>query len=185
MNMKYRDFYDEIREIFQTIYARDDIYKIITEYQPQHNQILSLIEEIDKSQGKQHDNFRHRYLPKTLSFPETITHAVVTTTSRFVNENSKYKKELEELPKGSYIGYWTIVKKAIFYTKDKQSLGQFVVPKKGLLIPQVSQIEVIEKESIRQRRSDSKYHNLVEVDEIEIDDEVLPKKVWRKENSMI
>ena len=176
MSFRYRDFYEAVRDILDTI----NLYEIYTEYQPKHLEILELIEEIDKAQGKYHDNFRHKFLPKNLTFSEAVTHAVVTTNKRFINENSKYEEALKELPKGSFIGYYTTVKKAIFYTEDRRSLGQFVVPKKGLLIPQKKEIEIIEKESIRQRRSDSKYHDLKLIDEIKIKGEPLKKKVFRK-----
>jgi len=172
--MKYKEFYKEIREVIELVYEID------TEYQLRHKKIMTLIEKIDRSQNKKHDNFRYSYLPKTLPFSEAVAYAVVTTTKRFINENKYYQEQLKELPKGSYIGYWTTVKKAIFYTENRQSLGQYVVPKKGLIIFQNKPIKIIEKNDIRQRRSDSKYHDFIEVGEIEIDDEKLPKKVFRR-----
>jgi len=175
--MTYRKFYEEIYEIIKAVKR----YGIFNQYRPIHNTIIALIDEIDQAQGKKHDNFRHRYLPKTLSLPEAVAYATVTTSKRFINENNKYEEELKRLPKGSFIGYWTTVKKVIFYTEDQRSLGQFVLPKKGLIIFQDEEIEVIEKESIRQKRSDSKYHDLNEVGKIKVEGEILPKKVWRRE----
>jgi len=175
--MTYRKFYEEIYEIIKAVKP----YGIFNQYIPMHNTIIALIDEIDQAQGKKHDNFRNRYLPKTLSLPEAVAYATVTTSKRFINENNKYEKELKELPKGSLIGYWTTVKKVIFYTKDRRSLGQFVLPKKGLIIFQGEEIEVIEKKSIRQKRSDSKYHDLIEVGKIEVEGEILSKKIWRRE----
>ncbi len=171
--MTFRQFYEQVEAIPKPE------YKIYTRYTAEHEKIIYLIDKLEAKQKKNLDNLRYKYLPKKLDFDAEVTTAVMTEYMRFINENEKYKKELEKLPEGSFIGYWTTVRKAIFYTKDRRSLRQFVIPKKGLLIPQEKEIEVIKKNDIRQRRSDCKYRNLGEVGVVQVEGEVLPKKLFR------
>jgi len=174
--MTYAQFYDQIAEILEN----RELYWIGNTYEHWHIKAEQLIEEIEKSKNKQHDNFRYKYLPKQLDLNETVAVAVVSDYRRFIDETKKYQEKLKELKidlkKGQYIGYWTNVCKAILYTKDRKSLGQFVVPKKGLYIPQQEQIEIHENDAIRQRRSDAKYANLKLIDKIIIGNE--QKQIW-------
>jgi len=174
--MTYREFYEKIEDIIEVSRR----YGIFTEYNDQHRRIIALIEEIEADKKKPHPNFRHSYLPKRLDFAEPVEYAVLTTYRRFINENDRYPKARESLPPDAYIGYWTTVKKAILYTANHRSLGQFGIPKKGVIVFQSNGIKIIEKPfSPRQMRSDSKYHDLVEVGRVEVEGQIFRPKVWR------
>jgi len=177
--MTFREFYAEAREITQHMVRNDMLYLINHKYNIHHKSLLELIEELEKAQGKSLDNLRYKYLPKKLDFDCKITTAVVSTNRRFINQNAKYEDQIKQFGKGHFIGYWTTVKKVMFYDMDQRSLGQFGIPKKGVLIEQEQEIEVIENQSIRQKRSDAKYDDLVFVREIKIEGEILPKQVWK------
>ena len=162
--MTYREFYKEIA-YWEFGGAFNEPYRITTSYTPEQKEVMRLIEQLEQSQKKRFDNFRYRYLPKILTFSEPVTTAVMTENTRFVNENRYYLGELEKAEKkypdyDVYIGYYTSMHRAIFYTEDWRSLGQFGIPKKGVIVPQDGDIEIVYKPPIRQRRSDSKYHDL-------------------------
>ncbi len=171
--MTFRNFYEELKDI-----DIDTDYKIYTKYTQAQQQISALISELEASQNQNLDNLREKYLPKKLRFNTTIKTAVISKNTRFINESKKYKKTLEKYDKHHYVGYYTTNATAIFYDKKDKSLKQFSLPKKGILISQNEDIEIIENNSKRQKRSDTKYKNLKFLNEIEIEDTNLIKKLY-------
>jgi len=171
--MTFREFYEAIENI-----DIDEEYQIYTRYTQEHEQILALIAELEATQNKNFDNLRYKYLPKKLTFDKHIKTAVISKNIRFVNESEKYKKTLEEYDKTHYIGYFTTNATVKFYDLNDKSYKQYSLPKKGILIEQNEDIEVIENISKRQKRSDTKYKNLKYVKDVEIEDTYFIKKLY-------
>jgi len=171
--MTYKQFYEAIENI-----DIEEEYQIYTRYTQEHEQILALIAELEATQNKNLDNLRHKYLPKKLSFDTVIKTAVISKNIRFINESEKYKKVLEEYDKTHYIGYFTTNATVKFYNVNDKSYKQCSLPKKGILIEQNEDIEVIENKSKRQRRSDIKYQNLQYVKDIEIENTHFTKRLF-------
>ena len=173
--MTFKKFYEEIENI--NIEEKEK-HKIYTKYTKEHEQILALIAKLEASKSKNFDNLKHKYLPKKLTFDATIITAVISRNIRFLSENKKYKKTLEAYDKHHYIGYYTTNVTAIFYNENNKSFKQFSLPKKGILIPQNEDIEVIKNNSKRQKRSDTKYKKLEYVEDIRTEEENLIKQLY-------
>jgi len=162
--MKTSEFYSRINELIE---ARD-AYIVRNKYNDVDVQIKSFIEEFELSINKKRPNYHYKFLPKILEFKEEVITVVASSNRRFVNQAKRAKELGISLNKNEYLGYFTTDHKAIFYTEDNRSLGQFSIPSKGVLIKQNSEILMIEKSAIRQKRSNQKYENLVALREVEI-----------------
>ena len=171
--MTFRKFYEEIKNI-----NTDTDYQIYTKYTQQHNNIINSILQLESSQEKDLDNLKKKYLPKELSFDTTIKTAVISENKRFINESANYKKELKEYDKNHYIGYYTTNVTVIFYDEKDQSKGQFSLPKKGIVILQDKDIEVVKNTSIRQKRSDTIFKKLKYIGDIEIENTYIIKRLY-------
>jgi len=163
--MKISEFYTQINDLLES----RESYIVRNNYTDIDLKIKALIEELEVSIKVKRPNYYAKYLPKILEFNEEILRVVTSKNRRFINQNEKAKELNIKLKENEYLGYFTTDHKAIFYTKDNYSLGQFSIPSKGILIKQSTQIEMIESTSIRQKRSNQKYDNFEVSEEILID----------------
>ena len=171
--MTFRKFYEELKDI-----DIETEYKIYIKYTQQHQQLISLISELEASQNQNLDNLRQKYLPKKLTFDTVIKTAVISKNTRFINQSKIYKKVLKEYDKNHFIGYYTTNVTVKFYDEKDQSKKQYSLPKKGILIAQNKDIKIIENNSKRQKRSDTKYKDLKYLGDIEIENTYLIKKLY-------
>ena len=173
--MKTSDFYKKINDLLES----RETYIVRNCYSDIDIKIKKTIEDLELSINKKRPNYYFKFLPKILEFDEEVVTVVTSKNRRFINQNKKAKELEIELKENEYLGYFTTDNKAIFYTKDNRSLGQFSIPSKGILIKQNTQIKMIESTSIRQKRSNQKYGNLEISEKILIDNiqRIIYKKV--------
>jgi len=163
--MKTSEFYTQINDLLES----RESYIVRNNYTDIDIKIKALIEDLEVSIKKKRPNYYAKYLPKILEFNDEVVTVVTSKNRRFINQNEKAKELNIKLKENEYLGYFTTDHKAIFYTKDNYSLGQFSIPQKGILVKQDTQIKMVESVSIRQKRSDTKYKDFEVSEEILID----------------
>lgn len=95
--------------------------------------------------------------PKIVHLERTVSLVVVSENDRFISRDSilsnSEKEEIRE--RGLVAGFWTRQVRIRVYSEDNECIGQFYVPKSGIVIEQKKEFGIEVARRPRRSRSDS------------------------------